>query len=171
MAMRIAIALLFVLFVSSALAGELPKEGKFSGQYYSSGTYVTAALGKDGKDGYVNGFDEVGESVGTGLMDRMSWHCLGSFGVLSGNARYSGMCIGTDQGGDQIVANFIQTGASVPTSDKTWPGTNTFLAGTGKYQGITGAFSYLLHPYEFQAGATDHRYFGFNTYEGSYKLP
>jgi hypothetical protein len=35
--MRSVIVLASVLFASSAIAGELPKEGKYSGDYYSSG--------------------------------------------------------------------------------------------------------------------------------------
>jgi hypothetical protein len=97
MAMRNSMALCgVVLFAAPALAGELPKEGKYSGQYYSSGTSVIAMLGKDGKDGSMQGFDEICQTVGNGLRDHMTWRCIGAVGVFAEKARATGMCVVTD---------------------------------------------------------------------------
>jgi hypothetical protein len=98
MAMRTAIALLFVLFASSAIAGELPKEGKYSGDYYSSGSFVVAAMNKEATQG-VRNFDEVGVTVGPGILDHMTWRCMGNLGAFAEKVRATGMCVATDLGG------------------------------------------------------------------------
>lgn len=169
--MRNTIALCVVLSAVPAVAGELPREGKYSGDYYSSGTFVMAQLGKDGKDGFMQGFDEVGESVGNGLFDHTTWRCIGQFGVFAEKGRATGMCVATDLAGDQVIGTFAAP--AVPMTDKERPGKFEFTGGTGKYAGITGTFSYVVHPQEFPfpvLAAANH-YANHNTYEGSYKLP
>jgi hypothetical protein len=133
---------------------------------------VMAALGKEAKDGFVQGFDEVGQSVGDGLFDHANWRCIGTFGVFAEKGRLTGMCVSTDLGGDQVIAQFATTDP-VPISDKERHGTCELIGGTGKYAGITGSFSFIVHPQEFPfpALAAPNHYTAHNTYEGTYKLP
>ena len=57
MAMRTVIVIASALFAASTMAGELPKEGKFSGTYQAIGTYHGTAMGKDAT---ANSNDEMG---------------------------------------------------------------------------------------------------------------
>ena len=168
--MRTLIVLASVLFASSAIAGELPKEGKYSGDYYSSGSFVVAAMNKEATAG-VRNFDEVGVTVGSGILDHMTWRCMGEQGGFAEKVRATGMCVATDLGGDQIVGDFVAS--PVPLSDKERRGKFEFVGGTGKYVGITGAFTFINYPYEMPYSdlAAANHYAAHNTYEGTYKLP
>ena len=81
------------------------------------------------------------------------------------------MCVATDLANDQLIGAFVAS--PLPMSEKDRPGKFEFTGGTGKYAGITGAFSYVVHPQEFPfpALAAANHYVNHNTYEGSYKLP
>ena len=168
--MRKSIVLASVLFASAAAAGELPKEGKYSGDYYSSGSLVVAAMNKEATQG-VRNFDEVGVTVGSGILDHMTWRCMGEQGGFAEKVRATGMCVATDLGGDQIVGDFVAS--PVPMSEKERPGKFEFVGGTGKYAGITGTFTYINYPYEmpYSELVAANRYAAHNTYQGTYKLP
>jgi hypothetical protein len=167
MAMRTSIVLASALFAASAMAGELPKEGKFSGTYNAAGTYHGTAMGKDGT---ANSNDELGFSVGPGIFDHVAWHCYPTFGIFAGKSRFMGLCVGNDLAGDQMMANFESDGVQ-PMDAKTWQGHSHFIGGTGKYTGITGDWAYTFDPNAFKPAAGENHYFALISYDGAYKLP
>jgi hypothetical protein len=87
--MRIAIALLFVLFASSAaMAGE---EVKFTVNGCAVGTYKGDMMGKEG---LISVFDETGFAESQNkLFDHITWHCVGSYTAVSGKASWTGHCL------------------------------------------------------------------------------
>lgn len=158
-----------MLSASAAMAGELPKEGKFSGTYHSSGTLKIASMGKD----TISGWDETGYWLvtdGPRAFDHVTWRCMGGGHVLSGIFGYRGHCIGTDTSGDQMVIEVMSANASTPADAKSVPGKTTFVSGTGKFAGITGGTTdELFHP-QFKVSA-DNTYVQLVKFEGTYRLP
>jgi hypothetical protein len=132
-------------FNSAAVAGDLPKEGTYNVIYTSAGTYKATRLGKER---LLAAWDENALSVGTGLLDHMTWHCWGLFNIANGMTDWRGYCVMTDPAGDQIAAD---------------------VASDGKYAGISGSWAFVGHSPEFRAAAegTDVQY---GPVQGSYKL-
>jgi hypothetical protein len=155
-----------VLLGTAAFAGDLPKEGKFTATYSSAGTFKGSPIGKEA---LFSNFDENGLSLGDGLFDHLSWHCFGLYEVLKGMAQFRGHCIATDPAGDQLASDFVSDG-TFPADAKNPRGTGTFRAGTGKYAGISGGWTFVTHSPEFKTAA-DGTYVQHGTNEGSYKLP
>ena len=167
--MRITIVLTAVLFASAAMAGELPKEGKFAGTFHGAGTFKAAAMGKDA----ISGWDQMGYwliSDGPSVFDHMTWHCLGEHHVIAGIVGCHGNCIGTDTAGDQIVTQITNADTATPADVKTIPGKVTLVGGTGKYAGITGNVTEDVLMTQFKVAA-DGNYVQFTKFQGRYKLP
>lgn len=154
-----------MLFGTAAIAGDLPKEGTFSGTFSAYGTSKATAVGKEL---LLNAFDENGLSVGNGLFDHMTWHCWGLFDITNAMAQHHGYCVVTDPAGDQIAGSFASDGR-YPADAKSISGAFTFITGTGKYAGISGGNKYVGHP-EFRTAA-EGTFVIHNTFQGSYKLP
>ena len=154
-----------MLFGAAALGADLPKEGTFSTTYSTFGTVKATPVGKQVE---LFAFDENGLSVGKGLLDHLTWHCWGLFEIVNGVAQAPALyCVATDPAGDQLAG----TGAAEkhPQDAKSFGGSVTWTAGTGKYAGISGAFKFVCHP-DFRAAA-EGTYLLYCTQEGSYKLP
>ena len=151
-------------FAASAMATDLPKEGTFSGTYTGFGTYRTIKIGSDRA---LNVFDENGAELTNGFADHMTWHCWGTGEVANGEAVEQGYCVGTDPTGDLLEAKVAD--AKHPLMAKTRKATVTYVAGTGKFTGISGAIEIVLHAgfRPLIAGT----YVIYATEEGSYKLP
>jgi hypothetical protein len=96
-----------LLFGIAASAGDLPKEGTYSGTYSSFGTVKATTIGKER---VLLAFDENGLSVGQGLIDHVTWHCWGLGDTTNGMAEWHGYCVMTDPAGDQIAANVASDG-------------------------------------------------------------
>jgi hypothetical protein len=168
MAMRTAIVLTSVLFASAAVAGELPKEGKFSGTFHGAGTFKAATMGKD----TISGWDQMGYWLitdGPQVFDHMTWHCLGEYHA-AGVVGYHGNCIGTDMAGDQMESLITNVDATTPADAKTIPGKGSLVGGTGKYAGISGSITEDVLMTQFKVAA-DGNYVQFTKFQGSYKLP
>ena len=153
-------------FNSAAVAGDLPKEGTYNVIYTSAGTYKATRLGKER---LLAAWDENALSVGTGLLDHMTWHCWGLFNIANGMTDWRGYCVMTDPAGDQIAADVASDG-KYPADAKSYKGTGNITTGTGKYAGISGNWAFVGHSPEFRAAAegTDVQY---GPVQGSYKLP
>ena len=63
-----------IAFGTAATAGDLPKEGTYTATSSVDGTYKATPIGKER---VLNTFDENGLSVGSGLLNHLTWHCWG----------------------------------------------------------------------------------------------
>ena len=153
-----------LLFGIEASAGDLPKEGTFTATYSSVGTVKITPLGKER---WFAAFDENGLTVGGGLLDHMAWHCWGILDGASTIVQYRNYCVSTDPAGDQIGADVVSDG-KIDLS-KPFSATASFVAGTGKYAGISGGWSFVGHSSEFKT--PDGTYVQYGPIKGSYKLP
>jgi hypothetical protein len=152
-------------FGTPAKSADLPKEGTFSSTYSGVTTVKASPIGKERLlltgEGY-------GLSVGEGILDHMTWHCLGLGDFTNGVGLFRGNCVGTDPTGDQVVTNFSTEKA--PLDQKIVPGSFTFTTGTGKYAGITGSATFESDASRFRSpegGPT----FDHLTNHGGYKPP
>lgn len=153
-----------MLLSTVAVAADLPKEGTFSVTYFSYGAGKSMQLAKER---WFAHFEDHGLTVGSGLLDHMSWHCWGVADGANSIARFNGWCVLTDPAGDQIASDF----ASDEKVDlaKTHTNGGTFSMGTGKYAGISGRWTYTSHGSEFKT--PEGEFLNYGAVEGSYKLP
>ena len=101
-------------FGTPAKSADLPKEGTFSSTYSGVTTVKVSPIGKERLlltgEGY-------GLSVGEGILDHMTWHCLGLGDFTNGTGQFRGNCVGTDPTGDQVVTNFSTEKALAGSED------------------------------------------------------
>jgi hypothetical protein len=153
-------------FLGTNAEAQLSREGAFKGAYYTFGTVKVTPIGKER---LLLVFDENGLSLSDGFLDHMTWHCWGSADFASGVGAPSGTCVGTDPAGDQMSGDFIH---------EKWPSLEVksvrasfkFTAGTGKFAGVSGGFTYEAHVNQFRT-AVEGTYAAYATLQGSYKLP
>jgi hypothetical protein len=151
---------------STATGADLSKEGTFSGTYSGFGTVRVSAIGKVR---VLAAFDENGLTLTNGLLDHMTWHCWGTEDFTNGMGQGQGYCVGTDPAGDQIVHNFGPDEKHAP-DQKSWNSPFSLTTGTGRYAGINGGGTFVLHVNEFRP-ATEGTFLNYVTIQGSYKLP
>jgi hypothetical protein len=153
-------------FGIAATAADLPKEGTYSVTYSGLGTFKAVPVGKER---VLFPWESDGLSVGTGLLDHVTWRCFGLADVTNGMTQWNGYCIGTDSAGDQIVAE-VATDGKHAADAKSYNFSAKLTTGTGKYAGISGAYTGVDHSSGFRPAAegTAHSY---STLQGSYKLP
>jgi hypothetical protein len=150
----------------AARSADLPKEGTFTATASAAGkNTVNAALGKER---WFGAWELNGLSVGSGLLDHMTWHCWGITDGMNTIGQYSGHCVLTDPAGDQIATDLVSDGKVDFT--KIWGDTHTISAGTGKYAGISGGWTFTLYQSEFKTPAAG-TWVQYGTLKGSYKLP
>ncbi len=142
------------------------KEGTFSCTYSSFGTAKATAIGKER---LLVVFDENGLKLTNGFLDHTTWHCWGLADFTNGMGQAHGYCVGTDPAGDQLVLNFGPDEKHAP-DQKSWSGSLTYTTGTGKYAGISGGETYVIHANEFRP-AVEGTFLNYATCQGSYKLP
>lgn len=143
----------------SVSAGELPRNGTYSGHF---GWVVDAQSQQLGENrsvyaGMVRGvmFNDAGE----GFMHKSRVDCALMNDVIDGRANARGTCVVTDAAGDNIFVEW-QCAGMMPEC----PGTERFVGGTGKYQGITGDQT-------FQGNFISDTGAGWSDWKGEYKLP
>lgn len=153
-----------MFFGIAALAADLPKEGTFTATYSGYGTYKVTPVGKEL---WFLSFDENGLTVGSGLLDHMTWHCWGVGDGKISIVQDRGYCVLTDPAGDQIATDTASDG-KVDLS-KPYGVTNAIMMGTGKYAGITGSWTFVVHTSEFKM--PEGSYVQYSLLKGSYKLP
>jgi hypothetical protein len=152
------------LFVVTAMAADLPKEGTFSGTCTGLGTFKTTKIGDDRA---LVTFDETGAQLTNGFADHTTFHCWGTVEITKGERITEGYCVGTDPTGDLLE---VKVSAKNALSNTVRKGSNTFIGGSGKYAGISGAIATTNHEREFRP-LTDGTYVSYVTLEGNCKLP
>ena len=153
------LALAAFCLTSSATAGDLPKSGKYSGHYGWTFTGQVQQLGEDRTiyAGVVPGV--MFNDKGKGFMHKSRVDCTILNDVNKGRANANGTCVVTDADGDKIFVEWQCTG-KMPAC----PGTERFVGGTGKYNGITGKQT-------FQGNFIGDTGAGWSDWKGEWKLP
>jgi len=158
-----------MLFGAAAMAGELAKEGSYTVTYFKDGTSKNNPVGNKL---HLDVWDEVGQTIGAGLLDHMTWHCFGVKQVLSGISETPhGYCVGTDPDADQIA--FVVASERYASNASIHNGIGTSITGTGKYAGISADYTFAC---ENEGGPLNiegifERYRNKCTIKGNYKLP
>ena len=157
-------ALILGITSSSALAQM--KEGTYSGTYSGFGTAKATPIGKDR---LLVAVDETGFTLTNGFLDHVTWHCWGTADYSNGIGQtQGGYCVGTDPAGDQLAIT-ISDEKHAP-DQKSWNGSVNLTAGTGKYTGISGSGTYVIHGNaEFRQPQGS--YVDYSTIQGNYKIP
>jgi hypothetical protein len=88
---------------------------------------------------------------------------------MTGVGHFEGYCVVTDPAGDQIAADIASDG-TFPADAKTVPAKGTFTTGTGKYAGISGSLTNILHHPDFRTAA-EGTYVQYGEFQAKYKLP
>ncbi len=158
------IATVLAICISMPASAQIAKEGSQSFTYFGFGTSKATQVGKDR---LLTTLDKNGLSVGQGIFDHMTWHCWGSGDFTNGVGQHHGYCVTTDTGGDQIV---IETESEKHSLQTNFSIKAKFTAGTGKYTGISGENTCVLHGNEFRPASAG-TFFDYERCEGSYKLP
>ena len=151
---------------AGAIAADRAKEGTSDVTLAGAGTFKATPVGKER---ILIAWEENDLSVGKGILDHMTWHCFGLQDISSGISQYSGYCVITDPVGDQIVVDIASDGKYAADA-KSYNGTATFTTGTGKYAGISGGYTIVIHGPEFRTAA-EGTYVIYGPVKGSYKLP
>ena len=125
------------LFATTAIAGGLPKEGAFSVDDETRGSYQRGAAPTPGDAG---SWYESGKIVGDGILKGMAWRCLAMPEIIEGTLRsHTGYCVGTAQDGDQVTFRIVVGLASNPDEKSEVSAYST--EGSGKYRGIVARYT------------------------------
>jgi hypothetical protein len=155
-----------IALTTTAIASDLPKEGKVNGTFSSVGTFKAMAVGKIFTAGI---FDENGIGLGTPPLDHVTYRCIGVYTNLNGVAKAEGRCVNTDPSGDQFFGEFTVD----LDSNNNGKGKNVYLGGTGKFEGMGGGHNYVLHGGDFKVSpelTAASTYVQQGIFEGEYKL-
>ena len=128
-----AFGLVFVMSADSAQA-QMAKSGSFDGvaAWSSYGELTETANGSSSWHGGFNG--AFLNSAGSGFLHGTAITCPGAGATVGGRQFYQGLCVVTDAEGDQAMLVWdceIQ-------ADGICYGEQAFVAGNGKYEGISG---------------------------------
>ncbi len=128
---NLASLVIVVALSTPAGAAELPRSGEVELVTYAT---IQDFLTVDGAGAGAFGagkYSGVTRSVaGSGPFDKTSTICSEIWFRASGKGSRDGTCILTDEDGDQTISTFGH-------------GQNNLVSGTGKYAGITGAFTFV----------------------------
>ncbi len=156
---RYVLALLIVVSPFSALAAELPKEGSydFNSCWSGTGNDITFSKTHTASNYELTGTNRSSPPGGFG--DKTTFHCLGIFASFEGKVTVTSVCETIDADGDKRLLKY----STVDGKE-----TMTFVAGTGKYEGMTmmGAVE-QLGPFP---SIKDGTFQGCNHRTGTYKL-
>lgn len=144
-------------------AADPPKEGNFAVSLAAYGTSKGAAVGKTR---YQSILEYDGLMVGEGLLDHMTVHCMGMNGRTDQTRRAVVFCIFTDKDGDQIAEDVDE---SYPNGAKEIRGSAKLVAGTGKYEGISGELTFVNRGTGFRTAA-ENTFVVHAQLEGHYRL-
>ncbi len=149
-------------FTTTAIAGDLPKEGTFSVANQTSGSYKQHTTVNNSYGGV---WYETGKIVGDGILKDMAWSCFGMPEFIDGTFKnYKGYCVGTAQDGDQVVFRITVETSPVLAASSQVSAYST--EGSGKYKGIVATYKATC-----VSGGTPIGYTKDCNGEGSYKLP
>jgi hypothetical protein len=151
-------------FGAAAMAADPPKEGTYSGTFSGLATVKATQIGKEK---LLTVLDANASVLTNGLLDHTTWHCYGLGDFTNGIGEERGYCVATDPGGDQAAGDLAIEKHAVDA--KSSSGSVTWVAGTGKYAGITGIHKFVCDN-TFRATA-EGAFPNHCTNNGSYKLP
>jgi len=142
-AMGLAALMLSGLVSVAATAAELPKEGTFATTTYFHDSYDAV---ETAPKLYMWTYDDYGivtNDSGSGFMNNMMIHCKGTGANINnaGGKHNVDYCVLVDSDGDRIETATENTDSRPSEPPK---GEATFLAGSGKYAGISGKFEYTI---------------------------
>jgi hypothetical protein len=120
------------------MAADPPKEGTYSGTFSGWGTFKGTQIGKEK---LLTVFDQNALVLTSGLLDHTTWHCYGLGDFTNGMGAEHGCCAATDLTGDQAAGDLAIEKHAVDA--KSFSGSVTWTAGTGKYAGITGIHKFV----------------------------
>ncbi len=142
-----------------AAAADLPKSGKYSAHYGWTFTGQVQKLGPD-RTVYAGTLPGVMfNNEGKGFMHKARVDCTLFNDVNKGRANAIGTCVVTDADGDKVFVEWKCAGV-MPAC----PGTERFVGGTGKYNGIGGE-------QKFQGNFIGDTGAGWSDWSGEYHLP
>ena len=107
------------------LAADLPKSGEAEFNTYATIRPLATIDGGGGAGGAWDYTGVIQNAKGEGPFNNMAVRCLGNWTKLGEQLRAVGSCVLTDPDGDSVFDTFEGT-------------TFDFVAGTGKYKGISG---------------------------------
>ncbi len=129
--------LVFVMFAGSAQA-QMAKSGSFEGvaAWSSYGELTEIVTGSSYWHGGFNG--AFLNSDGSGFLHDAALTCPSAGATVGGRQFYQGTCVLTDEEGDQAALVW----ECEMQANGVCPGPMTWVAGTGKYKGISGKRSF-----------------------------
>lgn len=123
-----------LLLLADSAQAQLAKSGSFEGVAAWS-SYGELTKLPDGGSYWHGGFNGAFvNGAGSGFLHEAALTCPGAGAKVGGRQFYEGMCVLTDADGDQAMLLWnceLQ-------ADGICPGPQTWVAGTGKYEGISG---------------------------------
>ena len=150
---------LVLLFAAGAAQAELAKTGTFEGVLGWSASSEVTELG-EGTLYWHGGFNGAFvNNEGSGFLHQAAVACPAAGVSIGDRNLYQGHCILTDADGDRVVHSW-----SCEMQDGRCPGTQTWVTGTGKYEGISGEMTFEGW---FVGGTTQ----GVSNWKGNWKLP
>ena len=164
MTLRSLVIMVSAFSAANAMAADLPKEGAFKGTYTAVGTYKVIKIG----DRSLTTVDEMGLQITNSIADRMTFHCWGTEETINGETAASGYCVAMDPTGDLIEGKFAK---DKHPRGESFKGTLSFVAGTGKFTGISGTCSNEYLGVKHFRAVVEGTYVMYVTSECNYKLP
>ena len=156
--------ILLLALAQPVISGELPKEGTFSFTIYATDTGKVIVVGERLHCIY-EGIGIVGNDEGKGFLNEAAFYNLGQMhGVKGIKQSETGACEYTDADGDKVLATYEWKGVLFKSAE----GPFEFVAGTGKYTGITGGGESNWWP---TRSVKPDMTFGIMKVKGHYKLP
>lgn len=163
----------FILVVSGLSLGlafaipahaQLPKEGTYTSTHTYGCTFKIAQMGEERSQGTYECLGVILADGGDGPLHGASSRCLGAWHTIKGAWEDAGSCVATRPDKDQAFLRYSATGKSGGSGT----GTFTFVGGTGKLAGITGAGESTSTSLRSTAADNFH---GYSKSKVSYKLP
>lgn len=153
------LALAFAMAANSAQA-QLAKSGTFDGVAAWS-SYGELTESADGSSSWHGGFKGAFlNKAGSGFLHNAALTCPGAGAGVDGRQFYQGLCVLTDADGDQAMVIW----SCEFKADAVCHGDQTFVAGTGKYKGISGE---MALEGRFIGETTE----GVSSWKGNWQLP
>ncbi|MCK5439258.1 MAG: hypothetical protein KAI97_04905 [Gemmatimonadetes bacterium] len=151
--------LALVMFAGSAQA-QMAKSGSFEGVFAWSSYGETTEI-VNGSSYWHGGFNGAFvNSASSGFLHHAAGTCPAGGATVGGRQFFQGSCVLTDADGDQAM--FVWN--CEMQADGVCPGPQTWVAGTGKYEGISGEMTFEGR---FIGGTTQ----GVSDWKGDWNLP
>jgi len=152
-------SLALVMFAGSAQA-QMAKSGSFEGVFAWSSYGETTEI-VNGSSYWHGGFNGAFvNSAGSGFLNNAAGTCPAGGATVGGRQFFQGSCVLTDADGDQAM--FVWD--CEMQANGVCPGPQTWVAGTGKYEGISGKMTFEGR---FIGGTTQ----GVSDWKGEWSLP